>query len=71
MTYTPDQYEIRVEIHYGDYTALVREFPSLSWIAESEDAARAGMRDLLDEVLEDMRESNEPIPAPGSALVMH
>ncbi|GLU88968.1 antitoxin HicB [Agromyces sp. NBRC 114283] len=68
MVHTADEYDIRVELHYGDFTALVYEFPSLSWIAETEDEARAGMRQLLTEIIQEMLVSGEAIPAPGALL---
>lgn len=40
-------YEIRLEKHDGEYVALVDEFPSLSWTADTESAARRGLMDLL------------------------
>lgn len=68
MVHTADEYDIRVELHYGDFTALVHEFPSLSWIAETEEDAREGMRQLLAETIEEMQANAERVPVPGALL---
>jgi hypothetical protein len=71
MSVRAEQYEIRVETHYGEPTALVHEFPSLSWIAPTEADAIAGMRSLLADVLADMEANHEHIPAPGRFATLH
>jgi predicted HicB family RNase H-like nuclease len=57
------------ELHYtyrvewspedGEWVGLVAEFPSLSWLAADEVDAMRGVRDLVDEVVADMRETGE------------
>jgi predicted HicB family RNase H-like nuclease len=42
------------------------EFPSLSWLAESQIEAFQGINDVVEDVLNDMRESGEQIPEPFS-----
>jgi hypothetical protein len=50
----------------GEYVAIVNEFPSLSWVsAISRGLAASGLRELLDDVLDDMYEEGEDVPAPG------
>jgi len=40
------------------------EFPSLSWLADTPEAALAGIRKVVVDVLTDMRKSGEKIPEP-------
>jgi len=40
------------------------EFPSLSWLAETPDAALAGIRTVVADVLSDMQKSGEKTPEP-------
>lgn len=50
----------------GEYVAIVKEFPSLSWVSSiSRGLAAAGLRELLDTVLDDMYTDGEEVPAPG------
>ncbi len=46
------------------YTAFAREFPSLSWVADSAKDAMTNFRRLLEETLEDMRAAGDTPPAP-------
>jgi len=61
-----DHYTYRVtwsgkdRMHIG--TCL--EFPSLSWLADTPDAALAGIRKIVADVLNDMHKSGENIPEP-------
>ena len=48
----------------GDYVGLCAEFPGLSWLEPEQEAAFAGIRRLVAEVLEDMRASGETPPEP-------
>lgn len=48
----------------GEYVGLCAEFPSLSWLADTQEAALAGIRGLVADALEDMGASGEPIPEP-------
>ncbi len=43
---------------------LCAEFPSLSWLADSQEAALRGIRNVVVEVVADMQSNNEPIPQP-------
>ena len=48
----------------GEYVGLCAEFPSLSWLAETQDAAFNGIRQLVKEVISDMKTHNESVPEP-------
>ena len=49
-----------------EFVATCVEFPSVSWLADSPEAALTGLRALVDSVIDDMRASNEPVPEPLS-----
>lgn len=61
-----DKYTYRVTWSEEDaeYVGLCTEFPSLSWLAESREAALRGVSKLVAEVVEDMRHNNEATPEP-------
>jgi predicted HicB family RNase H-like nuclease len=61
-----DKYTYRVTWSEEDkeYIGLCAEFPSLSWLAETQEAALAGIRDLVRQVIQDMQSEGEPIPQP-------
>ena len=48
----------------SEFIATVVEFPSLSWIADSREAALTGLTSVVEEVLQDMLAEGEEIPAP-------
>lgn len=48
----------------GDQVGLCAEFPSLSWLAETPEAALAGIRQVVAEVVADLKASGEFVPAP-------
>jgi len=48
----------------GEYVGLCAEFPSLSWLARTPEAAMRGIRKLVNKVVADMIQSKEPIPDP-------
>ncbi|MCM2359843.1 MAG: type II toxin-antitoxin system HicB family antitoxin [Geobacteraceae bacterium] len=43
---------------------LCAEFPSLSWLAHTPEAALKGIRKLVSEVIADMLENEEQVPEP-------
>ena len=43
----------------NEYVGLCAEFPSLSWMAETPEAAFRGIRRVVPEVVKDMQESGE------------
>jgi len=61
-----DRYSYRVIWSEEDreYVGLCAEFPSLSWLAESQEGAFAGIRKLVAEVVADMRACGEAPPRP-------
>ena len=59
-----DRYTYRVTWSEDDeqYVGLCAEFPSLSWLADSQQAALKGIGSLVADVVDDMEKSHEPIP---------
>lgn len=66
MSQRNDHYIYRVVWSEDDqeYVGLCTEFPSLSWLAATQDAAWQGIRRLVAEVVTDMLASGEPLPVP-------
>ena len=50
----------------AEFVATSPEFPSLSWLAPSQIDALTGLEDLINEVITDMQEREEAVPAPFS-----
>jgi predicted HicB family RNase H-like nuclease len=48
----------------AEYVGLCAEFPSLSWLAQSPEAALKGVCKLVNEVVVDMQNNGESIPEP-------
>ena len=48
----------------GEYVGLCAEFPSLSWLDSEPEAALHGMRQLIAEVVADLKSRGETIPEP-------
>lgn len=48
----------------GEHVGLCVEFPSLSWLARTPEAALKGIRKVVMDVVADMRAGGESIPAP-------
>jgi predicted HicB family RNase H-like nuclease len=61
-----DKYTYRVtwSEEDGEYVGLCTEFPSLSWLADTQEAALAGIRDTVKKVVQDMQSTGETIPQP-------
>ena len=61
-----DHYTYRLAWSMKDkeFIATVVEFPSLSWIADTREAALAGLTSVVEDVLQDMLAEGEEIPAP-------
>jgi predicted HicB family RNase H-like nuclease len=59
-----DRYTYRVTWSEEDqeHVGLCAEFPSLSWLATSPEAALRGIRTIVAEVVEDMQARGETIP---------
>ena len=66
MTIPNDRYTYRVTWSEEDseYVGLCAEFPSLSWLAKSPEAALRGVRKLVAEVVDDLKSQKEEIPEP-------
>ncbi|MFZ2629909.1 MAG: toxin-antitoxin system HicB family antitoxin [Rugosibacter sp.] len=48
----------------GEHVGLCAEFPSLSWLARTPEAALKGIRQAVAEVVADMQATGEDIPTP-------
>lgn len=48
----------------GEHVGLCTEFPSLSWLARTPDAALKGVRALVADTIADMKKNGESIPEP-------
>ena len=61
-----DKYTYRVTWSEEDaeYVGLCAEFPSLSWLAQTSEAALKGVSALVQEVAADMQKNGEPVPEP-------
>jgi len=61
-----DRYTYRVtwSPEDGEHVGLCAEFPSLSWLASSPEAALNGIRKVVAKVVKDLRANGEPIPEP-------
>ncbi len=66
MTLKNDRYTYRITFSEEDkeYVGLCAEFPGLSWLSGTPEAALKGIRKLVGEVLEDMQKEGEIIPEP-------
>ena len=64
-----DRYTYRVTWSEEDqeHVGLCVEFPSLSWLAANSELALKGIRQVVRDTVEDMRQNNESIPAPLSS----
>jgi predicted HicB family RNase H-like nuclease len=63
-----DRYTYRVtwSAEDAEYVGLCAEFPSLSWLARSPNAAFEGIHTVVAEVVADMGRRHEPLPEPLS-----
>lgn len=48
----------------GEHVGLCAEFPSLSWLAGTPEAALKGIRKVVTEVVADMERAGEAVPTP-------
>ncbi len=66
MAKNNDKYTYRVTWSEDDaeYVGLCAEFPSLSWLAQTPEAALKGIRKLVGEVVSDMLSNEESVPEP-------
>jgi predicted HicB family RNase H-like nuclease len=61
-----DHYTYRVtwSAEDGEHIGLRAEFPSLSWLSKSPEAALKGIRRVVSEAVADMQAAGETIPVP-------
>ena len=61
-----DKYTYRVtwSDEDGEYIGLCAEFPSLSWLADTQESALAGIKDTVSQIILDMQATGEPTPEP-------
>jgi predicted RNase H-like HicB family nuclease len=61
-----DRYTYRVTWSADDdeYAGLCAEFPSLSWLARTPEAALKGIPKLIEGVVKDMQKEGETVPEP-------
>ncbi len=66
MTLKNDHYTYRVTWleEDGEYVGLCAEFPSLSWLARTPEDALKGIREVIADVVKDMKASGEEPPKP-------
>ena len=66
MKLKDDRYTYRVTWSEDDkeYVGLCAEFPSLSWLARTPEAALRGIRKVVAEVVKEMRETGGAAPKP-------
>jgi predicted HicB family RNase H-like nuclease len=66
MALKNDRYTYRITWSEDDneHVGLCAEFPSLSWLSATPEAALKGIRKLVSEVVADMEANDEAIPEP-------
>jgi predicted HicB family RNase H-like nuclease len=66
MNLKNDHYTYRVTWSEEDneHVGLCAEFPSLSWLAATPEAALKGIRKTVAEVVEDLKKNRETVPEP-------
>jgi len=66
MVLQNDRYTYRVTWSEDDteYVGLCAEFPSLSWLAATPEAALKGVRKMVADVVQDMEANKEVVPEP-------
>ena len=66
MPLKKDRYTYRVTWSEDDqeYVGLCTEFPSLSWLDQTPEAALKGVREIVEGVIKDMQQTGEEIPQP-------
>jgi len=48
----------------NEYVGLCAEFPSLSWLSKTPESALKGIRNVVAEIINDMKANGEEIPQP-------
>lgn len=57
-------YRVTWSVEDGEHVGLCAEFPSLSWLAASPEAALSGIRKMVASVVADLRKNGEAVPVP-------
>ena len=68
MASQSDRYTYRIAWSEEDreFVGLCVEFPRLSWLAESQETALKGIREVVEEAIKEMKDSGESPPLPLS-----
>jgi predicted HicB family RNase H-like nuclease len=59
-------YRVTWSAEDGEHVGLCAEFPSLSWLAATPEASLKGIRKVVAQIVEDLRQSGEEVPEPFS-----
>ena len=59
-----DTYRVTWSDEDNEYVGLCAEFPSLSWLAKTPEATLKGIRNVVADVIKDMKASGEEMPQP-------
>lgn len=57
-------YRVTWSAEDGEHVGLCAEMPSLSWLAQTPEAALAGIRGVVADAVKEMIASGEPVPEP-------
>ncbi len=60
------RYSVQWSREDQEFVATVLEFPSLSWLDEDQFEALRGIERLVSDVIEELKQSGEPVPLPIS-----
>jgi len=60
-------YRVTWSVEDDQFVATCLEFPSLSWLTDTQDDALHGLATLTAEVVDDLRAEGEPVPEPRSS----
>ena len=60
-------YRVTWSVEDDEYVATCLEFPSMSWLAGTQEDALRGLRDAITEVVDDLSTSGELVPEPLSS----
>lgn len=59
-------YRVTWSAEDGEHVGLCAEFPSLSWLSATPEASLKGIRKVVAQTVEDLRQSGEEVPEPFS-----
>jgi predicted HicB family RNase H-like nuclease len=57
-------YRVTWSVDDNEYVGLCAEFPSLSWLAVTQEEALRGIKEVVTDVVADMKSNNEHVPEP-------